>query len=218
MTSTNGRGLYLNVASSTQMLDGFVNLDNHVFLRFLSLPRVFRAVLSPGHRAMIAAYEKAMESKTFVRHDCKRRLPFGDASVDHILCSHFLEHVFPNEADVILDDFKRVLKPGATLHVVLPDLLLMASEYVAAAGPARATAADEFVEASLLSRPDPGSLRFRLLEFTGQFGLAHRWMYDRYSISKKLAGHGFALLETNNTPSASFRKDDGSLHVVAVRP
>jgi SAM-dependent methyltransferase len=211
-------GLFLNVASSTLMLDGFVNLDNHVFLALLAWPRVWRRILSPGHRAMVNAFETAMKSKQFVRHDCRRPLPFGPETVDHILCSHFLEHVFPNEATAILAGFHRVLKPGGTLHIVLPDLRQMATDYVSSTGPSHVSAADEFIEATLLSRPDPGSLRFRLMEFTGRYGLAHRWMYDRYSISSKLVEQGFRLLDTNNTPSAFFRKDDGSLHAVAVRP
>jgi ubiquinone/menaquinone biosynthesis C-methylase UbiE len=43
-------------------------------------------------------------------------------SVDAIWSSHNLEHVFPHEVPVALREFYRVLKPGGTAHVQVPDL------------------------------------------------------------------------------------------------
>lgn len=205
----------LNVASSTCMVEGFINLDNHVLLSLLRMPRVMRRFLSSGHRTVLDNYEKLIGKHAFIRHDCRKPLPFGDRTVDHILCSHFLEHVFSNEADEIISDFRRVLKPAGTVHIILPDILEMARRYVESAGVINPLAADEFVKESLLSRPSRGSLKFRLLELLGGYGLEHKWMYDKYSITQRVARLGLVLMDNNETPSKSFRYNDGSVHIVA---
>jgi SAM-dependent methyltransferase len=220
MPNLNGRmggPVYLNVASSTCMLEGFINLDNHALLLFLTGPRVISRLLSSGHRTLLDNYRTLIEQNVFVRHDCRKPLPFGECTVDHILCSHFLEHVFSTEADEIISDFRRVLKPGGTVHIILPDILKMARRYIESASVINPVAADEFVKESLLTRPSRGSLKFRFLELFGGYGLEHKWMYDKYSIGRKVANLGFTLLDENETPSKSFRHNDGSVHIVASK-
>lgn len=209
--------VYLNVASSTCMLDGFINMDNHVLLPFLRLPRALRGFLSPGHRAVLDKYELLIRKHAFIKHDCRKPLPFDDCTVDHILCSHFLEHVFSSEADEIIYDFRRVLKPGGTVHIILPDILEMARRYVESAAETNPLAADDFIKETLLSRSDRGSFKFRLLELLGGYGLEHKWMYDKYSITQKIARLGLVLMDNNETPSKSFRYNDGSVHIVASK-
>src|SRR5437867_4255803 len=208
--------VYLNVASSSCMLEGFINLDNHVLLSLLRMPHIVRRFFSRGHRTVLDNYEKAIREHVFIRHDCRKPLPFGDCTVNHILCSHFLEHLYPNEADEIISDFRRVLKPGGTVHIILPDLLEMARRYVESAS-VKPLAADEFIKETLLSRPDRGSRKCRFLELLGGYGLSHKWMYDKFSITRKVARLGFVPMDENKTPSKSFRYNDGSIHMVASK-
>lgn len=52
-----------------------------------------------------------------------RRLPFENESVDFAFMSHVLEHFhFRREAFVVLTEFRRVLKPGGVLRIVVPDI------------------------------------------------------------------------------------------------
>jgi predicted SAM-dependent methyltransferase len=48
-------------------------------------------------------------------------IPLEDSSVDHILASHFLEHV-PNGRPIIdlMNECHRILEPGGTMHVEVP--------------------------------------------------------------------------------------------------
>ena len=204
--------VWLNVASSTYPIEGFANLDNHIFLRVLDYP-VLKALVPARNRGMLEAYAKARETATMVRHDCRKPLPLPEGSVDHILCSHFLEHVFPDEASEILAGFHRVLKPGGTVHVIVPDIAGAARAYLAEEG--AEGAADAFIEWTLLSKRTRGTLRYRLMELSGGFGLQHRWLYDQASMEAKVRGAGFALLAENNSPSAHWRAGDDSVHVIA---
>ncbi|MFA7677402.1 MAG: methyltransferase domain-containing protein [Candidatus Omnitrophota bacterium] len=210
--------IWLNIASSHQVLENFVNIDNSLFLSASNLFRRFplsKKLLPGKHREIIELYNRAKKKAILLRCNCKNPLPFPDGSVDHILCSHFLEHVFLCEAKKIIRNFYRVLKPEATLHIIVPDLKLQAKEYLSKSDNGEGSAADKFVKMTLLSRESKPSLKYRILEFSGSFGLQHRWMYDYLSIKEKLQESGFVVFDGNSTPSSQYRLNDGSVHVVA---
>jgi predicted SAM-dependent methyltransferase len=208
--------IWLNIASSREVLPGFVNLDNSIYLRVLPVASWVRPFLDPGHREWLDAYRDARSRALLVRHDCRKPLTLPDGCVDHVLCSHFLEHVHPDECQRILADLHRVLRRGGTAHVIVPDLAVLVDEYQKNRG--NRDASDHFVRETYLSRDSRGSLRFRLMEFLGSFGLNHRWMYDGAAIAHRVAEAGFDLLDRNDTPSAAYRRDDGiSVHVVGVK-
>ncbi|MEM7211596.1 MAG: class I SAM-dependent methyltransferase [Pseudomonadota bacterium] len=206
--------IWLNVASSSYPIEDFANLDNHIFPTLLAYP--FLLPLVPKrNQNLLEKYRAATQKAKMHRHDCRKPLPLAAGTVDHILCSHFLEHVFPDEATAILGDFRRVLKPGGTAHIIVPDIAVQIDQYNAERG-TDANAADNFLRGSLLSKEHRGSLKYRIMEFGGGFGLQHRWMYDQASMEAKVSGVGFELLELNETPSCDWRKGDGvSVHVVA---
>lgn len=57
-----------------------------------------------------------------VSHDISQPLPFDDESADEIHAYHVFEHFFRYDADAILIDWVRVLKPGGLLVLELPCL------------------------------------------------------------------------------------------------
>jgi predicted SAM-dependent methyltransferase len=69
------------------------------------------------------------EGHKFLRWDAKNKLPFDDSSVDLMYSSHFLEHLTYEEAEKFLEDCKRVMKPGATFRIIVPDLELLIKQY-----------------------------------------------------------------------------------------
>ena len=54
--------------------------------------------------------------------DCRDLSRFADASVHEIYASHVLEHLGYAELPVALAGFHRVLRPGGTLRISVPDL------------------------------------------------------------------------------------------------
>lgn len=57
-------------------------------------------------------------------------LPYDDNQVDLIFTSHTLEHIYPQRLKYVLDEFYRVLKPGACLRIVVPDISKAIKAYV----------------------------------------------------------------------------------------
>jgi SAM-dependent methyltransferase len=66
------------------------------------------------------------------QYDIRSGLPFPDASFDAVYHSHVLEHLPPDEGRSLIRECFRVLKPGGTLRVVVPDLEMIVREYLAA--------------------------------------------------------------------------------------
>src|SRR6476646_9135325 len=56
------------------------------------------------------------------RWDVTASLPFADASFDAVYHSHLLEHLPAEKALPFLRECRRVLKPGGTLRIAVPDL------------------------------------------------------------------------------------------------
>jgi predicted SAM-dependent methyltransferase len=205
--------IWVNVASSTFVLEDFVNLDNSIFLYIGPIIKFFKRLIPSKY---IQKYQEIIEAQRIaplIKHDCRKKLPFADCAVDHILCSHFLEHVFPDEADIVLHDFYRVLKSGGTLDLRVPDLKILSICYLQEST-AKADAADTFLKKMILSHEKHTSIRYRLLDLFGWSGYQHRWMYDAASLEAKAKKMGdFEVLSANNTPSRTFRENGDSQEV-----
>jgi hypothetical protein len=85
----------------------------------------------------------------------------------------------------ILNDFHRVMKSKATLHIIVPDLKAQAEQCLINNRNGEYLSADNFIKETLLSRESRGSFMYRFLEYQGAFGLQHHWMYDYLSMIKK---------------------------------
>lgn len=58
-------------------------------------------------------------------------LPFPDESADFIVLHHVLEHFGCGEGKFLIEEAKRVLKPGGSLLVFVPDLRALADRWIA---------------------------------------------------------------------------------------
>ena len=218
LTAKTGEGsqprnqVWLNVGSGLH--PGFINLDNSVYLRLAWLAPIGHWLFETEKAAALRIARDGQRDGALRQHDCRRRLPFSENSVDHILASHILEHVYPSQVSPILQDFFRVLRPSGTLHVIVPDLERLARRYLSDAE----LGGDAFVEATILSHRVRPSLRYRLLELLGYEGLQHRWMYDTRSMIELIERCGFRVHEVQDTPSSEVRKDcPESIHVLAQK-
>jgi SAM-dependent methyltransferase len=62
--------------------------------------------------------------------DARAGLPFETGTVDACYSSHVLEHLRKDDARKFLSECARVLRPGGTLRIVVPNLEAMAREYL----------------------------------------------------------------------------------------
>lgn len=59
-----------------------------------------------------------------------KRFPFPDDHFDAVYSSHVLEHFTPSQADHLISEAYRVMKPGGILRTVVPDLEATCREYL----------------------------------------------------------------------------------------
>lgn len=65
-------------------------------------------------------------------HDLRLGLPAKPGQYDMVYHSHVLEHLTPADAQRLIEECYRVLKPGGVLRVVVPDLEFIARSYITA--------------------------------------------------------------------------------------
>ncbi len=140
-------------------------------------------------------------------HNCRKRLPFSDDSVDYVYTSHFLEHFKRFEARSILAECYRILRKGGVIRVTLPDLEILAKKYLekdseyfksilalmnfGEENPSQEDypLADIFVDNFYPNfyREKPRGIQKALVGFIRP----HLWMYDQDSLASLLTGIGF---------------------------
>jgi predicted SAM-dependent methyltransferase len=123
-------------------------------------------------------------------------LPYGDESVDLIYSSHTLEYFDRQEVVKVLKEWRRVLKPGGTLRLAVPDFQAMTKLYL---------------EGNL-----ERNIQFDIEDFLGPLygkmslgkkSIYHKTAYDYKSLRKLLESCGFKNIQSwdwTNTDHAPF--------------
>jgi len=223
----------LNVGSSARVMDGWVNLDrtiNVLVARVLFLPRALYKLgkLDAEKYGQFRDGRWARVSYWDVRYP----LPFDSNTFGYIYSSHVIEHLELDVCKLLLKECYRVLRPGGTLRLVVPDLFLSASQYVDSIrrlerGEVQATTTVSYLQQPVvieqltdrfvheIFEPDP--LRRQA------FG--HVWMYDCVSLSRRLREIGFEAIcrrdyREGNTPNLDWLdfRPENSLHLEARKP
>lgn len=145
--------------------------------------------------------------KNLMLHDLKKQLPFKDNDVDFVYISHVLEHFKKYDAERLIQECIRIMKRGALIRVVVPDLKLLAEKYVQG-DIDYYKKIDELTGDEQLNKTDGNFLladvlmdtfypNFYRVEFTGfkkfmtRFIRPHCWMYDFESMKYLLKKAGF---------------------------
>jgi SAM-dependent methyltransferase len=201
----------MNLGCGLSVAPGWINIDNSPNARLSKYPLLRRTLRKLG---VLSEHHYAVNwSKSIEIHDLKKKLPFADSSIDYAYTSHFLEHLSAGDAERLIHEVFRVLKPGGVARVVVPDLATGARRYLDAlrADPGDARAAPEFLNWLQLSRPgvrDP-----------------HLWMYDAPSLTAVLSRAGFTNVvvcayREGRVPDCEIldNRPEDSLHLEAEKP
>jgi len=127
----------------------------------------------------------------FRLYDIRRKLPFGDKSVDFIYCSHVLEHFEKYQVLNILKECQRILKNDGVLRVVVPDIKKIIKIY------GEDNDADKFAE--LIWGYNKSRLeKSRIDRLKEYFIRGHQWSYDTDSMKKIMLAAGFKMTKVES--------------------
>jgi SAM-dependent methyltransferase len=182
-----------NAPANWLNVDGSWNawLSNHAFLRkTLKAIRVI-SKNSPGAEWNVRP----------LVHDLTKPLPFEENSVSVIYGAHVLEHLYLADAQRLLGECKRVLRPGGVIRLVVPDLRSMVASYLknknggSPSASEKITAADKLNESLGFRSPAPpsGNPLFKFYYLWKDFH-HHKWMYDSDSLIRYMENSGFAAV------------------------
>lgn len=188
----------LHLGCGPHVVDGWLNIDGSWSAWFAIHQRLVRALAAlhiVPKRLVISFYPS-----NIMMHDLCRPLRFvPDSSCDAVYASHLLEHMLFPDAQAVLRESLRVLKPGSVARFVVPDLRSIVLEYLGQGTVAdmydeieTLTGADRFSSRFLNSstKPQDGSFLYRLYTALTNFHV-HKWMYDGASLASHMRNVGF---------------------------
>lgn len=121
--------------------------------------------------------------------------PVESNSVDAVWSSHNIEHLYAHDVPIALGEFYRVLKPGGTLLVAMPDLQQVAHFIVA----------DKLDDVAYVSPAGPITPLDCVFGFgkpiaQGNEFMAHKTGFTATSLTKRLCDAGFGIEKVWTTP------------------
>ena len=165
-----------------------------------------------------------------LRLDLREPLPFPDNSVSYIYCEHFFEHLeYPNvwdsmgtqvepeglqsEALGFLRECRRVLVPGGTLDIVVPDAGRKLMQY-------HTRHDGGFPMAGTWWGPKWADTPMHRINYLFRQGREHKFAYDEETLVPVIAGMGFTDVRRRDydTTMDAPDHDIGSLCVIARKP
>jgi predicted SAM-dependent methyltransferase len=200
----------VNLGCGLAVAHGWINVDASLNALFASWPRVVHKVLyrlSGANRYYsLDQYCDLLEKNVFVHHDLSHSLPLQDSTADFIYSSHFLEHLFKPDAERLLKESHRVLKPGGIVRVCVPDLAYAVSLY------------SQGKKEQMLEN-------YFFVEDKESFLARHKYMYDFELLKNLLEKIGFSQVvrceyQQGRTPDLDKldNRPEETLFVEAVKP
>jgi predicted SAM-dependent methyltransferase len=134
-TVDNGYPIKINLGCGLAVAPGWVNIDGSLNALVANLPALIHRLayrMTGANRYYTEeVYCDLLRSNRFIHHDLAAGIPLYDAVADYTYSSHFLEHLFRRDAEQLLAEMYRVLKPGGIARISIPDLEFAISQYVA---------------------------------------------------------------------------------------
>jgi predicted SAM-dependent methyltransferase len=154
-----------------------------------------------------------------LRLDVRRHLPFADASCADIYAEHVLEHLaYPGEVERVLADWFRVLAPGGSLSLGVPDTEGALRAYVSGDDEYFAWCRTQHWHRDWI-RTRLDSINYHFRQQSPTFGEAHLYAYDFETLAVRLAAAGFVDVRSRPFDPALDSEDRriGTLYVRAVK-
>lgn len=181
------KSVCVNVGCGSSPTPGWLNLDGSFSVKWARTPGVLTFL-----RCVRLISKRNRDFGTYAReneiyHGDIRRLPLADNSCDAVYSCHMFEHILRRDVAQVLQEMKRVIKPGGIVRIAVPDLKRMAEIYL------KSEDADRFMEETMLGYgwDQMSTIRGGLRMAAVGNPSAHKWMYDGNSLVKLLTSHGF---------------------------
>lgn len=153
-----------------------------------------------------------------VTHECdiywdlRMGIPFDDGSVSRIYSSHLFEHLTYVEAQGLLDECLRALKPGGSFSICVPN----AGMYIAGYNGEREIPSDYFGWKPAYNN----TTRIDALNYVAYMDGEHKYMFDQENLLHILKAKGFERVEQRAfDPQTDLEERDfESIYAIGYKP
>jgi SAM-dependent methyltransferase len=170
----------LNLGSGLTVAPGWVNIDSSLNALAARFPKTLMFLTYKFSSAQrwysFSDYVELLQRHEFIHHDLAYGIPLPDHTAECIYASHFVEHLDRAVAESLFREVHRVLIPGGTLRLVVPDVSKLVASY-------QAGNTEAIIEA-LFGKPGEG------------WYSRHRYLYDFPLLKRLLEERGFAGVES----------------------
>lgn len=187
----------LNLGSGPVAVQGWINIDRSPNILLDRVPGAKKVLFRFG--LLTEAHMQPWDPEV-VRHDI-RKLPYPDDSVEAIYSSHTLEHLYLREAEAVIGECARLLRPGGIVRFALPDVERFARELLGGID-VDGQDAGRYFNSRLLAHPEERpSVSGRLRSALG--GHIHRWQPSVPLVRQLMVDAGLG-----NVRQCTFREGD----------
>lgn len=123
-----------------------------------------------------------LSKKCDIFWDLRKGLPFPNESITKIYSSHLFEHLSFKECQIFLDECRRVLIPGGTFSICVPNARLYIEAYLKF---------DSLDESSVYKPAYNNTTRIDYVNYIAYMDGHHKYMYDEENLLYILATKGF---------------------------
>lgn len=144
--------------------------------------------------------------------DLRAGLPFGTGTVAYIYCEHVLEHLEYKHLSGLLVECHRVLEPGGTLNISVPNARLYLDAY-------HHFDPEVFDQLCRYRWPQPYRSPIDVVNYIFYMDGQHRFMFDELNITDLLTRTGFANVSLRDFSAALDQESRRyeSLYAVATK-
>ncbi|MFM8154853.1 MAG: class I SAM-dependent methyltransferase [Actinomycetes bacterium] len=144
--------------------------------------------------------------------DLRRGIPFPDSTVDAVYSSHFFEHLSYAEGQEILREGLRVLKPGGTFSVCVPNARMYIEAYLGI----REVPDSYFAWKPAMNQ----TTAIDAINYVAYMGGEHKYMFDIDNLLHLLAQAGFVDVQERDFEPGLDReeRDFESIYAIGVKP
>jgi len=201
----------VNIGCGQTPTAGWHNYDNSLSLRLAQWPGLV------NFANMLGVLKQ--EQRTFIEYtttaqirwaDATKRIPEPDDSVEVLYSSHMLEHLDEVDVRQFLHEAQRVLCPGGTIRIAVPNIRYLVESYLEDGD------ADDFIAQTRLTKRRPNSLRLKF-SYLIVGDRHHQWMYDGPSLCKLLLAAGFEHAQIVEAGTTGI-EDPGTLNLSERSP
>ena len=212
----NGSYIGINLGCGMDNPSKWLGIDGGVYVLLQKVPVPILKLVSrfteTQKKYSVEEYIQKIRGGDFLHHELDYGIPFDDNCIPAIFSSHFFEHITQMDANRLLRECFRVLKPGGTIRVVVPSL----DEEVA-----RIRQAVRQYEAGDVSAIQ-AFVTSNGVGYTNKYD-NHRWMYNFAEMREALRRAGFVQItevrfRQGRIPEVEKLDTRGGIFVEASKP